>query len=140
MGTTPVKERVSTMPDTKQTKRVRISSKHQLTIPADFFEKAGFTDEAIVEYDAAGRRLIIKPVQNFDGYDFSEEILKDLVSQGLEGAELVKEFSLIKSQVPQASKKMLYDKIQEAKKAPIMTSDSSLDDYLDQLPDRKEDE
>ncbi|MBP3040762.1 hypothetical protein J9303_14825 [Bacillaceae bacterium Marseille-Q3522] len=119
-----------------RSKRMKISSKRQLTIPAEFYEDAGFLNEAIVEYDDIGRRLIVKPVSEYEGVDFSEEILTDLVNRGLSGQELLKEFSRIKSQLPVALKTMFDEKTEETKKMPVMTSDISLNEYLDRFPDK----
>lgn len=130
-----VKERASKMTKSAEPRRVRISSKHQLTIPSDLFAKAGLSNEALLEFDPVGKRIIIKPSKPYEGYDFSEEILRDLVDQGLKGQELITEFSRLKNQVPKALKQMFDNKAREAEKSPVMTPDMSLDDYLDQFPD-----
>lgn len=138
-ATATPKEHTSKMVDSVEPRRVRISSKHQLTIPADLFAKAGLSNEALLEFDPIGKRIIIKPSKPYEGYDFSEELLSDLVHQGLTGQKLITEFSRLKSQIPSALKQMLEDKTNEAKKVPIMTPDMSLDEYLDKLPEEEED-
>ncbi|WP_353949029.1 hypothetical protein ABNN70_05615 [Sporolactobacillus sp. Y61] len=52
-----------------------------MTIPAEFYKKGGFGKEAMVEFDPVGKRLIIKPVGESDGFDFSSQILKDLIDR-----------------------------------------------------------
>ncbi|QNQ81659.1 toxin-antitoxin system [Lactobacillus sp. PV037] len=39
-------------------------------------------------------------VEADDFFDFDEEILKDLISQGYEGNELIKQFRLMKNNIP----------------------------------------
>lgn len=71
-------------------KTVRISSKRQITIPQKFFTELGFADEA--ECIVRGNELVIRPVRiNSDGA-FAEQILAELVAEGLSGDELLTEF------------------------------------------------
>ncbi|WP_195921910.1 toxin-antitoxin system [Lactobacillus crispatus] len=48
-------------------------------------------------------------VEDVDFFDFDEEILKDLVSQGYEGQDLIKEFSRMKKEIPKALDKLVED-------------------------------
>lgn len=85
-------------------RRVRISSKRQISIPKEFFEAMEFTDEATIEF--TGNSLIIKNVPN-DAVDFSAEILNNLVNErGLSGSELLLEFNRIKKGLPGAVKQL----------------------------------
>lgn len=139
MEATISKERASAMPNFNA-KRMRISDKRQLTIPKNFFDQAGFGKEAMVEFDSVGKRLIVKPISESDGFDFSDEILKDLIERGFEGQELLEEFKNVKTQIPEALKRVFDEKIKEKSQVPIMSSDMSLDEYLDQFPDDDEDD
>lgn len=80
-----------------------ISSKRQITIPQPFFDELGFQEE--VEFIKRGNELVIRPAKS--EMDFSEEILKDLVVQGLSGEELVTEFKAVKSQLRPAAERMM---------------------------------
>ena len=71
-------------------KTIRISGKRQLTIPQKFFERLGFTDEA--ECILRGDELILKPAPVQSGGEFAEQILADLIQQGLTGERLLQEF------------------------------------------------
>lgn len=64
-------------------KIISISSKRQITIPLKFFEMLGFKDEA--ECIVRGNELIVRPARQYAGGEFSEQILADLISQGLSG-------------------------------------------------------
>jgi bifunctional DNA-binding transcriptional regulator/antitoxin component of YhaV-PrlF toxin-antitoxin module len=71
-------------------KIISITGKRQLTIPLKFYEKLelGKEVECFIEKNA----LIIRPLSQDDGA-FAIEILKDLVSQGYSGNELVAKFT-----------------------------------------------
>ena len=71
-------------------KIISITGKRQLTIPPKFYEKLGLGKE--VECFIEKNALVIRPLSQDDGI-FSIEILKDLVSQGYSGNELVAKFA-----------------------------------------------
>ena len=71
-------------------KIISITGKRQLTIPLKFYEKLGLGKE--VECFIEKNALVIRPLSQDDGV-FSIEILKDLVSQGYSGNELVAKFT-----------------------------------------------
>ena len=78
-----------------------------LTVPAEF-------------HVPAGTRLEPKLTQ--DGiFDFSADILDDLISQGYNGKELSKRFREIRKQIPNALEKMK----DEAKQGPILSEDEA---------------
>lgn len=112
-------------------RRVKVSKQRQINIPKDFYDALNFTDEAIVEF--TGKEIIIRPAE-YEIVDFSADILKDLVSQGYSGEELVQKFICIKAEIPTALKIMR----NEAKENPVISG--SLDDYLDALEDSEDDE
>lgn len=99
---------MKTMHRPKKVKRVSVSSKRQISIPKEFYDTLGFGEELQVELHA--NSLVLKRINdNFD--DFSSDILKDLVDQGYQGDELVKEFEARKSKVPYAMNK-LFDELE----------------------------
>ena len=112
-------------------RRVKVSKQRQINIPKDFYDALNLTDEAIVEF--TGKEIIIRPAE-YEIVDFSADILKDLVSQGYSGEELVQKFICIKAGIPTALKIMR----NEAKENPVISG--SLDDYLDTLEDSVDDE
>jgi bifunctional DNA-binding transcriptional regulator/antitoxin component of YhaV-PrlF toxin-antitoxin module len=71
-------------------KIIRITGKRQITIPLKFYEKLGLGKE--VECFIEKNALVVRPLSQ-DGGEFSIEILKDLVSQGYSGDELVAKFA-----------------------------------------------
>lgn len=77
-------------------RRIHISSKRQITIPAKYFKALNLKDEVDCIY--AKDMLVLVPVQKNEG-DFSEEILEDLIEQGFSGKELIKEFKRLKRKV-----------------------------------------
>ena len=71
-------------------KIISITGKRQLTIPLKFYEKLGLGKEVECFIEKYG--LVIRPLPQDDGA-FSVEILKDLVSRGYSGNELVSKFT-----------------------------------------------
>ena len=88
----------------KKVKRVAVSSKRQISIPKEFYDDLGIGDEVVME--VKNNSLIIKPIK--EGFeDFSEEILKELVSEGYEGEDLLAEFSNRKSMIKPAIERII---------------------------------
>lgn len=85
-------------------RRIHISSKRQITIPAKFFEALGLSDEVNCIY--SNNMLILTPVKNEDSA-FAEEILSDLIDQGYSGQKLLNEFKRINRQIRPAIEKVI---------------------------------
>ena len=86
-------------------KLLSISSKRQITIPQKFYKTLGFGGEA--ECMIRGNELVIRPVKMDGGGEFAEQILADLISEGVSRDDLLNEFKKRQSQVRPAVKKML---------------------------------
>ncbi|WP_242852578.1 AbrB/MazE/SpoVT family DNA-binding domain-containing protein [Acetobacterium bakii] len=85
-------------------RRIHISSKRQITIPAKYYEALGLTKELDCIY--SNGMLILTPVKK-DDLAFSEEILADLISQGYAGEKLLSEFKKVTHQVRPAIEKII---------------------------------
>ncbi len=85
-------------------RRIKISSKRQITIPQHFFDALNFDSEAecVIENNA----LVIRPVSSSDG-TFAEQILEELVAKGLSGQELLAQFKEEQAKVRPAVEKMI---------------------------------
>jgi len=70
-------------------KRISVSQKRQITIPIEFYNDVGIEKE--VECYIQNNAIVIRPVRESGG-EFDEEILADLISQGLSGEELLTKF------------------------------------------------
>lgn len=70
-------------------KIINVSKKRQITIPLQFYNQLKLGNE--VECSLQDNKIIIQPLYQ-EHKEFSVEILKDLVSQGYSGKELVKKF------------------------------------------------
>ena len=93
---------------TKMNRKIlSISSKRQITIPQKFYQTLGFGDEA--ECVMQGDELIIRPVKTVAGGEFAEQILAELISEGLSGEELLSKFKEKQAQVRPAVESMLSD-------------------------------
>ncbi len=86
-------------------KIVSISSKRQITIPQKFFSMLGFADEA--ECIVRGNELVVRPARTNAGGEFAEQILADLIAQGLSGNELLTQFKAKQAQVRPAVEAMI---------------------------------
>lgn len=62
-------------------------------------------------------------VDEDDFYDFDENILKDLVSQGYEGQYLVKQFKKMKKEIPAAMDKLISDAERDAANSKPMSKE-----------------
>ena len=71
-------------------KRIAVSGKRQITIPLEFYNLLGIEDE--VECHVQDGSLIIRRASPEVYGEFSEQILADLIAQGLQGQELMKRF------------------------------------------------
>jgi bifunctional DNA-binding transcriptional regulator/antitoxin component of YhaV-PrlF toxin-antitoxin module len=71
-------------------KIISVSAKRQVTIPQKYFENLGFDNEAecILQNDG----ILIRPIRDTGNGEFSEQILADLIAQGLSGRELLEKF------------------------------------------------
>ncbi len=70
-------------------KRISVSQKRQITIPIEFYNDIGIEKE--VECYIQNNAIVIRPVRESGG-EFDEQILADLISQGLSGEELLIRF------------------------------------------------
>lgn len=86
-------------------KILRISSKRQITIPQKFFQSLGFGEEA--ECVMQDNMLVIRPVKTVSGGEFAEQILAELIAEGMSGNELLSEFKARQAQIRPAIEAML---------------------------------
>ncbi len=97
-------------------RRINISSKRQITIPAKYFEALGLDKE--LDCICSNDMLILTPVKKEDPA-FAEEILADLILQGYSGEKLLSEFKKINRMVRPAIEKLIEEADEIAKKASI---------------------
>ena len=88
-------------------KILSISSKRQITIPQKFYQALGFGDEA--ECVVRGDELVIRPVKTVSGGEFAEQILAELIAEGLSGEKLLSVFKSRQAQIRPAVEAMLSD-------------------------------
>ena len=88
-------------------KIISISSKRQITIPQKFFTMLGFDDEA--ECIVRGQELIVRPARKNNGGEFAEQILSELISDGLSGEALLKAFKAKQAQIRPAVEAMVQE-------------------------------
>ena len=80
-------------------KIINVTGKRQVTIPLKFYERLSFGKE--VECFLTDDSIVLRPLSHSDD-GFTMEILKDLVSQGLSGDELLTRFAEERSNIKKA--------------------------------------
>ncbi len=75
--------------DNMARKIISVSKKRQITIPLKYYKHLGLDNE--VECILEDGAIIIRPLKR-EPSEFSVEILRDLISQGYSGDELIKQF------------------------------------------------
>ncbi|MGV8146988.1 MAG: AbrB/MazE/SpoVT family DNA-binding domain-containing protein [Alkaliphilus sp.] len=85
-------------------RRIHISSKRQITIPAKYYKALELSDEIDCIY--ANGLLVLTPVRD-DNPAFAEEILADLIKQGYSGQKLLSEFKRISREISPAVEKLI---------------------------------
>ncbi len=90
--------------DVMDSKIISVSAKRQITIPLKFYKQLNLEKEVVCSLEDGA--IVIRPLRRDDG-DFSVEILKDLVSQGYSGEELIKRFEAQNKSIKKAIGKML---------------------------------
>jgi AbrB family looped-hinge helix DNA binding protein len=97
-----------------EVRRIKVSEKRQITIPMKFFRQLHMKDE--VDIFVKNGELIIRPAIPAD-HGFATEILKDLLSQGYTGGQLLEEFTHMQSQIRPAVERILAEADTLAKEA-----------------------
>lgn len=85
-------------------KRISVSQKRQITIPIEFYNSVGIDKE--VECYVQNDTIVIRPVRESGG-EFDEQILADLIGQGLSGQELLGKFKETRRQIRPAVERLL---------------------------------
>ena len=85
-------------------KRISVSQKCQITIPIEFFNSIGIDKE--VDCYVQNNAIVIRPAHESVG-EFDEQILADLISQGLSGQELLARFKEARHQIRPAVESLL---------------------------------
>jgi bifunctional DNA-binding transcriptional regulator/antitoxin component of YhaV-PrlF toxin-antitoxin module len=103
-------------------KIINVTGKRQVTIPLRFYEKLQFGKE--IECFLTNDSIVLRPLTNSDD-GFTMEILKDLVSQGYSGDELVVKFAQQRQKIKTAIGLLINeaDEIAEGKRKGATTED-----------------
>ena len=106
----------------KERKIINVTGKRQITIPLKFHEKLRFGKE--IECVLVDDAIVLRPLVVADD-SFTTEILKDLVSQGYSGDELLKKFAQQRAGIKRAIGIVISeaDEIAEGKRKGATTKD-----------------
>lgn len=84
-----------TQTDVRVPRRLKISSKRQITIPKDIFDNHGFNEYALLTETEEG--FSIQPVSlAADDEELTVKLLQYLIEQGCEGEELIEQYQDMK--------------------------------------------
>lgn len=75
---------------------IKISSKRQITIPARYYEAAGFGEYALCTWIDQG--ILLQPL-DMEDEDVTVDILRSLIKQGFEGEELIEHYQEMKRKI-----------------------------------------
>ena len=103
-------------------KIINVTGKRQITIPLRFYERLRFGKE--VECVLTDDAIVLRPLSNSDD-GFAMEILRDLVSQGYSGDELLTKFAEQRTAINKAIGTLIdeADEIAEGKRKGATTKD-----------------
>ena len=103
-------------------KIINVTGKRQVTIPLKFYERLCFGKE--VECFLTDDAVVLRPFSNSDD-GFTMEILKDLISQGYNGNELLEKFAEQRDNIKKAIGLLIdeADEIAEGKRKSATTKD-----------------
>ena len=103
-------------------KIINVTGKRQVTIPLKFYEKLRFGKE--VECFLTNDAIVLRPLSASDD-SFTMEILKDLITQGYGGDELLAKFAEQRARINKAVSVLITeaDEIAEGKRAGATTKD-----------------
>jgi len=85
-------------------KIIKVSRNRQITIPLQFYNYLNLGSE--VECSLEDGAIVIRPLHR-ETSELSVEILKDLISQGYSGDELIKQFEIQNKNIKKAVSNML---------------------------------
>jgi bifunctional DNA-binding transcriptional regulator/antitoxin component of YhaV-PrlF toxin-antitoxin module len=103
-------------------KIINVTGKRQVTIPLKFYEKLQFGKE--VECVLVNGAIVIRRLSTSDD-NFTTEILKDLISQGYNGNDLLEKFTEQRQKIRTAIGNLVNeaDEIAEGKRSSATTED-----------------
>jgi len=103
-------------------KIINVTGKRQVTIPLKFYERLRLGKE--VECFLTDESIVIRPLSTSND-NFTMEILKDLVSQGYSGDELIEKFSEQRDNIQKALGTLINeaDEIASGKRKGTATND-----------------
>jgi len=128
------KEKSITKDKPLEKRRITISSKRQITIPAKYYEALGLDKELDCIYSDG--MLILTPVKR-DDPAFAEEILADLIEQGYSDEKLLTEFKKMNRKIRPAVEKLIEEADKIAKDASTNYVDYTDDIFSDDEAEAK---
>lgn len=97
-------------------KIISVSEKRQITLPIQFYNALNIGKE--VECSIEGGRLILTPIRREENY-FASEILADIIAEGVERDQIVKEFNRRSAQMGPAVRRLIEETEQQSEEGKL---------------------
>ncbi len=116
---------------------ITITDKRQITIPKQIYDELKLKSGKVKCYVSDGK-IIIEPFQSSSFWDFSSNILKDLVAEGYQGPDLIKEFDSRRQMVKESFALMVDEAVKEIRDHQGKDADELLAEIVSELETRQE--
>jgi len=110
-------------------KIVHVTSKRQFTIPKIYYDALKFGN--LVKCYQDGKKLVIEPAREDDFWDFSTDILRELVFENYTGEDLLKEFEVRKQNAARALERLADEARNDAAAGTGRSSEELFKELLD---------
>ena len=114
-----------------------ITDKRQITIPKQIFNELKLKSGKVKCYVSDGK-IVIEPFTNKSFWDFSSNILKDLVAEGYQGQDLINEFDSRKLIVRESFALMAGEAVKEIKEGRGKDSEIVFAEIISELQSKRE--
>ncbi len=116
---------------------ITITDKRQITIPKQIYDELKLKSGKVKCYVSDGK-IIVEPFQSSSFWDFSSNILKDLVAEGYQGPDLIKEFDSRRQMVKESFALMVDEAVKEIRDHQGKDADELLAEIVSELETRQE--
>lgn len=107
-----------------------ITKKRQITIPKEFYDKLDMSPGKVRCLLENGR-IVLEPINNGGFWDFSSEILQELVKEGYQGDDLIKEFEKKKQIIKESLAYMVKEASEEIEKGNYIDAEEVFDEIME---------
>ncbi len=122
---------------TNKSKLVSITHKRQVTIPKEFFNRLDMAAGKARCYIQNGK-IVIEPINTMSFWEFSSDILQELVAQGYSGERLVSEFNKRKDLVKEGLAAIVMEAAEQIKSGEGKDVDQVFQEIFNSMEETRE--